>query len=115
MGGLVKANLPTTGKGERGKLSPALGSDPGHLHMLRPQILQSSIQVITHKVEFALVVRFRVMEGSFKRRHREDQPPVPSIHTRQFENISEEGSVSFWVFRIYNNVYAIDHELKTIV
>lgn len=48
-------------------------------------------------------------------RHCENQPAMSSINSRKFENISEEGSVGFWVFRIDYDMCAVNHEPNSML
>jgi hypothetical protein len=38
------------------------------------------IQIVTHEIKFVPVILFGWMNGYFRRRKREDQPPVAGVH-----------------------------------
>jgi hypothetical protein len=56
-----------------------------------------------------LVVVLGIMERRFEGWHCENQPVVAGINGGKLEHIAKEGSVSFWVLGVDNDVCAVDH------
>src|SRR6266700_3554717 len=55
------------------------------------------------------------MERRFEGWHRENQPVVAGINGGKLEHIAKEGSVTFWVLGVDNDVCAVDHSGGTEV
>jgi len=56
-----------------------------------------------------LVVVLGIMERCFERRHGENQPVVAGINGAKLKYIAKEGSVSFRILGVDNDMCAVDH------
>jgi len=90
-------------------LSPRSFAHIRNFHILRFEIFQSRRDVIAHEVKLVLVVVLGIMERRFEGRHGENQPVVAGINGGKLEHIAKEGSVSFWVLGVDDDVCAVDH------
>jgi hypothetical protein len=62
---------------------------------LLPQCCNFSGNIVTHQVEFVMIVFFSGMNGRFGSRQREDQPAVAGIDAWKIQNVAKESPVSF--------------------
>jgi len=99
----------TAGKREGGNFSPRPFAHIRDLHILRFEIFQGRRDVIAHEVKLVLVVVLGIMERCFERRHGENQPVVAGINGAKLKHIAKEGSVSFRILGVDNDMCAVDH------
>ena len=104
----VDTYLAAAGKGEGSNFAPRPFAHIRDLHILRFEIFQGRRDVIAHEVKLVLVVVFGIMERRFEWRHGENQPAVASINGGKLKHIAKEGSVSFWILGVDNDMRAVD-------
>src|SRR5258708_34660083 len=107
---LVEAGFASAGKPDHRDRAPS-----GFLHFrtadtLRRECRDLGLQIVTHEIELVLVTLFGGMNRRFRRRQREDEPSVASVHRGESENVPEEGTVGLRILAVDDDVRTKNHE-----
>jgi hypothetical protein len=104
--GLVKADFAAAWQSHLGQRTPTLFLPLRTCNALLPQCCNFSGNIVTHQVEFVMIVFFSGMNGRFGSRQREDQPAVAGIDIWKIQNVAKESPVRFGVLAVNDDVRA---------
>jgi len=117
---LVEANFAAAGQLDGCFDSPPLFADLGALDVLTCESLDFRAQVFAHQIENgakqspAAMSLSRLAIGGMKRSlgrgQRKNQPASSDVHGGEFQDVTEERAIRFWVFAVHKNVRAVNHE-----
>src|SRR5437762_7124076 len=107
---LIETHFTSTGEPDHGDGTPS-----GFLHVRTPDTLRRKcrylgLEIVTHEIEFVPVILFGGMNCHFRRRQREDEPSMASIHGRESENLAEKGAISRRILAVNDDMGSKDHE-----
>src|SRR5450432_576543 len=108
---LIETDFASAGKPDLGDRTPSR-----FLHVRTPDAFflecrNLGRQVVTHEIELVPGILLRGMNRHLRRRQRENQPPVASVHGCKSQDVPEESPISHRILAIYDYVCTKDHEL----
>ena len=109
MPGLIKPQLPATGECNVRKDAPGRFLNFRTVNAFRIQGRHHSFEVVTHQVEFVLIVLIPGMTGHFSGWKCKDEPAMPCIDMRKAEDVFEKSAISFGIFAVNDYMGAINH------
>jgi hypothetical protein len=121
---LVQANAAATGQGNHSEDAPIRLLHLGAGHAFSPQQRNECTQIITHQIQHRTQHFMSPMmlsgacidrvNGGLGRRHAENQPAMPNIDGRKFQNVTKESPIRFRISAMEQEMRADDHAAEYI-
>src|SRR6266550_4974550 len=111
---LIETELATTGQSDHGERSPRRVLHFRTMNSLGIERRHDCRQVVAHQIKLVLIILVTRMTSHFRRRQRENQPPMAGVDLMKAEHILEKRAIGFRVFTVKNYVCAIDHKAPSL-
>src|SRR3954462_15344321 len=106
---LVETHFASAWKPDLGDRTPSRFLHFRTSDALLPQRRHLRLQIVTHEIEFIPSMLLGRMNRQFRRRERDDQPSMASIHGCSSEDLTEKGAISGRILAVHNYMGTKDH------
>jgi hypothetical protein len=104
--GLIDAERPPTGEPEPDQQAPSLVLNRPTPNIVPLHLRHERFHVVAHQVKLVTVVFVRRVDGDFRRREADNQPPASDINVRQPEHVAQKCAVSICVLAVDDGMRA---------
>ena len=69
-------------------------------------------KIVTHQIKLGTLILIGRMNCHFRRRQRENQPTMASVHRCKSQNVAQESAVRRSILAVYDHVRSKDHQRR---